>query len=250
MTQIRTINIAGLLIAITLTATTVQAQSFFDRGKNLLKELDTTSSSSVMSTLTSDEISGGLRDALRVGTERVVETLGKQDGFNNASDVHIPLPSSLKTAQSMLSKIGMSGLTDDLELKLNRAAEASIPAATGHFTDAIKNMTIDDAKMILNGPNDSATQYFRRKMSTPLAADMKPIIDDQLSKVGVIASYDKMMGEYKNIPFAPNIKANLTDHVLEKAIDGVFLYLGREEAAIRENPAKRTTELLKKVFKN
>jgi hypothetical protein len=251
MTKARTVSLAGVLICFTLAATTANAQSFFDRGKDLLKGLDSTSSSSSdISTLTGGEISNGLREALRVGSERVVDTLGRTDGFNTASDIHIPLPGSLKTAQSMLAKIGMSNLADDLELRLNRAAEAAVPEAKRHFTSAIEQMTIDDAKMILNGSNDSATQYFRRKMSAPLAADMKPIVETQLASVGVLASYDKMMGQYKNIPFAPDVQANLTDYVLEKAIDGVFLYLGREEAAIRENPAKRTTELLQKVFGN
>lgn len=142
----------------------------------------------------------------------------------------------------------MSSLTDDLELRLNRAAEAAVPKASKLFGDAIAAMTIDDAKAILNGPKDSATQYFKSKMSGPLMGEMKPIVDSQLSQVGAIASYDKMIGQYKTIPFVPDAKANLTNHVLEKAIAGVFLYLGREEAAIRENPAKRTTDLLKKVF--
>ncbi|MBT5241042.1 MAG: DUF4197 domain-containing protein [Rhodospirillaceae bacterium] len=249
MNKARTACLAGALIWFAMAATTADAQSFFDRGKSLLQGLgDASSSSSDISTLTSGEISNGLREALRVGSERVVDTLGRTDGFNTASDIHIPLPGSLKTAQSMLSRVGKSGLADDLELRLNRAAEAAVPAAKGHFTSAIEQMTIDDAKIILNGPNDSATQYFRRKMSAPLAADMKPIVEGQLATVGVLASYDKMMGQYKNIPFAPDVQANLTDYVLEKAIDGVFLYLGREEAAIRENPAKRTTELLQKVF--
>ncbi len=85
-------------------------------------------------------------------------------------------------------------------------------------------------------------------MSSPLAAEMKPIVDTQLASVGAIASYDRMIGQYKTPPFVPDVKSDLTNHVLDKAIGGVFLYLGREEAAIRENPAKRTTELLKKVF--
>ena len=150
--------------------------------------------------------------------------------------------------QSVLGKVGMGSLGDDLELRLNRAAEAAVPKAKGLFADAIAQMTIDDAQKILNGPNDSATQYFRSKMSTPLAAEMKPIVNDQLADVGAVAAYDKMIGQYKTMPFVPDAKANLTDYVLGKAIDGVFLYLGREEAAIRDNPAKRTTELLQKVF--
>ena len=131
----------------------------------------------------------------------------------------------------MLSKFGMSSAVDDLELKLNRAAEAAIPKAKILFGNAISDMSIEDVKKILNGLKDSATQYSRGKMSAPLARDMKPIVNSQLSQVGAIASYD-----------------NLTDYVLHKAIAGVFLYLGREEAAIRETPAKRAAELSKKVF--
>jgi hypothetical protein len=237
--------------------TPTQAQGLLDRGKDLMKGLTgggsssspgTSSTSGAASSLSTGEIAGGLRDALRVGAERVVATLGKTDGFNKSPDVHIPLPSSLKTVQSVLGKVGMSGLADDLELKLNRAAEAAVPKAQGLFADAISKMTIDDARQILNGPKDAATQYFRSKMSQPLAAEMKPIVDGQLENVGAIATYDKMMSRYKTVPLVPDVKADLTDYVLGKATDGVFLYLGREEAAIRENPAARTTDLLKKVF--
>ena len=225
------------------------AQGFLDRGKEFLKGLgvDVSPKSSV-GALTTDEITSGLREALKVGADRVVATLGKTDGFNKATDVHIPLPGSLKSVQSMLGKFGMAGLVDDLEVKLNRAAEAAVPKASKLFGHAIAEMSIEDAKKILNGPKNSATLYFQSKMTAPLARDMKPIVDEQLSQVGAIAAYDKMIGQYKSIPFVPDAKANLTDHVLDKAIAGVFLYLGREEAAIRENPAKRTTALLKKVF--
>ena len=245
----RSVCIATIACA-ALAAAPAQSQSFLDRGKDLMKGIggDESSPATGASSLTSGEIAGGLRDALRVGSERVVGTLGAADGFNKSPDVHIPLPGSLKTVQSVLGKVGMGSLGDDLELRLNRAAEAAVPKAKGLFADAISQMTIDDAQKILNGPNDSATQYFRSKMSTPLAAEMKPIVNDQLADVGAVAAYDKMIGQYKTMPFVPDAKANLTDYVLGKAIDGVFLYLGREEAAIRENPAKRTTELLQKVF--
>lgn len=239
---------SALCVAMLLSAP-ASSQSFLDRGKDLLKGLGGSSTGAPsVKALTSGEIAGGLREALRVGSERVVGILGRADGFNKASDVHIPLPGSLKSVQSMLAKFGMSSLVDDLELKLNRAAEAAVPKAKKLFGDAISAMTIEDAKKILNGSKNSATLYFQNKMSAPLARDMKPIVNSQLSQVGAIASYDKMIGQYKSIPFVPDAKANLTDHVLDKAIAGVFLYLGREEAAIRENPAKRTTELLQKVF--
>lgn len=238
-------------------APAAHAQGLLERGKDLMKGLGgggspspsgAPSSGGAAAGLSSGEIAGGLRDALRVGAQRVVATLGKTDGFNKSPDVHIPLPGSLKTAQSMLQKVGMGKMGDDLELRLNRAAEAAVPKAQGLFADAISKMTIDDARNILNGSKDSATQYFRSKMSTPLAAEMKPIVNDQLAQVGAVAAYDKMIGQYKTMPFVPDAKANLTDYVLGKSIDGVFLYLGREEAAIRDNPAARTTDLLKKVF--
>ena len=237
------------LCAVMLLSAPAASQSFFDRGKDFLKSLGGSGSGgSGVKALTTGEIAGGLRDALRVGAERVVGTLGRTDGFNKASDVHIPLPGSLRKVQSMLAKFGMSSLVDDLEVKLNRAAEAAVPKAKKLFSHAISQMTIDDAKKILNGPKDSATRYFQGKMSAPLARDMKPIINRQLSQVGAVAAYDKMIGQYKSIPFVPDARANLTNHVLDKAIAGVFLYLGREEAAIRENPAMRTTALLQKVF--
>lgn len=236
-----------LLAGVAAFGTPAGAQSFLDKGKDLLKGLGGSSESGTGALSTTD-IAAGLKEALRVGSERVVGTLGAADGFNKSPDVHIPLPGSLHKVQSALSKVGMSSLADDVELRLNRAAEAAVPKAKSLFVDAISAMTVDDAKGILNGPKDSATQYFRAKMSAPLAADMKPIVDTQLSEVGAIAAYDKMIGQYKSLPFVPDVKSDLTGHVLTKAIDGVFLYLGREEAAIRENPAKRTTELLQKVF--
>ena len=198
--------------------------------------------------LSNAEIGKGLREALRVGTERLTGQLGRTNGFNNDPQVHIPLPDSLRKVQSTLKRFGMSGMADDLELRLNRAAETATPKAKKMFWDAISAMTLDDARGILNGPKDAATQYFRGKMTNPLKGEFRPIVDRSLADVGAIQSYDRMIGQYKALPFVPDVKADLVDHVLDKAIAGIFLYLGREEAAIRENPAKRTTELLKKVF--
>jgi Protein of unknown function (DUF4197) len=224
-----------------------------DHGKGLIDKLGGSSGSgsgaaSGVGSLSTGDIAGGLKDALRVGTERVVGTLGRSDGFNASPDVHIPLPGALATVKKALSRVGAGGMTDELELRLNRAAEAATPRAKTLFWNAIQEMTLDDARGIYNGPKDSATQYFRTKMSSPLAAEMKPIVDQELANVGAVAAYDQMMGKYRSLPFMPDAKADLTQYVLGKAIDGIFLYLGREEAAIRENPAKRTTALLQRVF--
>jgi hypothetical protein len=144
--------------------------------------------------------------------------------------------------------VGMAGLGDDLELRLNRAAEVASPKAKALFWRAIADMTLEDVKGIYDGPPDAATQYFRSKMSGSLAEGMQPVVDESLAEAGAIRAYDAMMGQYKNIPFVPDVRADLTTYVVGKAVDGLFFYLAREEAAIRENPAKRTTELLQRIF--
>jgi hypothetical protein len=198
--------------------------------------------------LSTSEIGQGLKEALRVGTERLVGQLGAANGFNSDPDVHIPLPDSLKKVQSTLQRFGMSDMADDLELRLNQAAETATPKAKKLFWEAITAMTLEDVQKIWKGPNDAATQFFQGKMTDPLKDEFRPIVDRSLAEVGAIQSYDRMMGQYKTLPFVPDVKADLVNHVLDKAIAGIFLYLGREEAAIRENPAKQTTAILKKVF--
>jgi hypothetical protein len=178
----------------------------------------------------------------------VVKQLGTTDGFNQDSHIHIPLPASLDKVKSVLSKVGKASLLEDLELKLNRAAEAATPRAKQLFKDAITSMTLEDVNGIYNGPDDAATQYFKGKMSPGLAEEMKPVVENSLADVGAVTAYEQMMKEYKSLPFVPDVKANLSDHVVEKGMDGIFYYMAKEEAAIRQNPVKRTTELLKKVF--
>ena len=198
--------------------------------------------------LSLDDIGAGLKEALRVGTQSVVKQLGKTNGYNNDPAVHIPLPESLIRVKSALDKVGMASLLNDLELRLNRSAEAATPRAKKIFWGTISRMTIDDVKAIYNGPDDAATRYLQAKMTAPLKEEMRPVIYDSMAQVGAIRSYDNVMAKYRAIPFVPDVKADLTDHVLEKALDGIFHYLAIEEAAIRKDPAKRTTELLKKVF--
>ena len=244
----RPIGFSAIALAVILSgpATSV-AQSWLEKGKSLLQGVNKPGVSGA-SSLAVDEIAAGLKEALKVGTERVVGTVGKENGFNNNSEIHIPLPDTLAKVQSTLRTVGASGLADDLELKLNRAAEAATPRAKEVFWNAITDMSLDDAKRIYDGPNDAATQYFKGKMSAPLTDSMRPVVDSTLSEVGAIKAYDSMMGQYKAVPFVPDVKADLTTHVLDKALDALFLYLAREEAAIRENPVKRSTALLQKVF--
>lgn len=217
--------------------------SLFNKGRSLLD-----SRPGGQAGLSNLDIGKGLKEALSVGTSRVVRTLGAKDGFYGRPDVHIPLPGALGRVKKTLSQVGLGGMTDDLERRLNRAAETAVPKTAKLFGNAIRAMTFDDVKRIYNGPNNAATQYFKGKMTSPLRESMRPVVNRQLAEVGAVRAYDRVIGQYRNIPFVPDVKADLTNYVLGKALDGVFLYLGREEAAIRQNPAKRTTQLLKKVF--
>lgn len=203
---------------------------------------------STVSGLSTTDIVAGLKEALRVGMQSVARQLGAVDGFNADPNVHIPLPKELQSVQSTLSRVGLSGLADEVELKLNRGAEAAMPRAKELVIKAISSMTLEDAKGIYNGPNDAATQYFKRVTSADLEASVAPIIDTALQEVGAVAAYDQLVGQYKDIPFVPDLKADLTAHATALALDGMFHYLAVEEAAIRQNPAKRTTEILTKVF--
>ena len=245
MRQIIAVVLGAILVGAPVSNVIAQG-GWLDKGGDFLRGLGGGSKSSGV--LSNADIASGLVDALKVGTERVVSTLGKADGFNKSRDVHIPLPGTLAKVKSVLGPLGMGSMADDLELRLNRAAEAATPRAKRLFWDAITQITLDDVQKIYNGPKDAATQYFRGKMSSSLAKDMQPIVSDELGRVGAIQTYDRMMGQYRALPFVPDVRANLTEYVLEKAIDAIFLYLGREEAAIRDNPAKRTTAILQKVF--
>jgi len=240
-------GITGIfLFAVFLAAGSAQAgNSWLDKGTDLLK---TVTGSGRQTDITAEEIGAGLKDALLVGSEQVVSRLGKLNGFNTDSAVHIPLPKQLDTVKSALGKIGMSGPLQDLELKLNRAAEVATPKAKRLFRQAITEMKFDDVKAIYEGPQDAATQYFRGKMSPSLAQEMRPVVKSSLAQVGAVQAYDSVMKRYRAIPFAPEVKADMTEYVVERGMDGIFYYMAQEEAAIRQNPAKRTTELLRRVF--
>ncbi|MFT6985603.1 MAG: hypothetical protein ACJAT7_001415 [Psychromonas sp.] len=194
------------------------------------------------------DLNAAFKEALQIGATNVVSQLGRTDGFNADSAIHIPLPEQLQSVKEILSRVGMASIVDDLELKLNRAAESATPQAKALFLSSIKAMTFDDVKAIYAGSEDSATQYFKTKMSQPLSAKMRPIVQQSLSQVGAVKAYDRMMGKYADLPFVSDVKVNLTDHVVENGINGIFYYLAKEESAIRQDPLKQTSTLLKKVF--
>ena len=235
------------LVNYPFTGRALAGNSWLDQGTKLLKSLDEETVETATG-LTMDEVVAGLKQALEKGASAVVGQLSATNGFNTDKNVHIPLPENLSMVKSLLDNAGLGAYTDDVELKLNRAAEAAVPKTKALFLDAISQMKFEDAKAILNGADDAATSYFKEKMSPGLAAAMAPVIDQTLDQVGAVQAYDAMMGQYKTLPFVPDVKGDLSSYAVEKAMDGIFYYLAQEEKAIRENPAKRTTELLQKVF--
>lgn len=198
--------------------------------------------------LSEGEVSGGLREALEVGIVRVVERLGRPGGFLEDPRFHIPLPSPLDKAQSALRLAGLSGLADDLEVRMNRAAEQAVPVAKDLFLEAVRGLTFEDAMAIFRGPPDSATRYLERSAGPELTRRMRPIVEEKLAEAGAVQLFDQLAGQAANLPFVGSVRTNLTDHVLDWANRALFGYLAEEEKAIRENPVARTTDLLKKVF--
>lgn len=195
------------------------------------------------------DVAAGLREALVVGTERVIGQLGRPGGFLDDPKVRIPLPGPLAQAQGALRMAGMSGLVDDLEIRMNRAAEQATPLAEDLIIEAIRGLSFKDAMAILNGPKDSATRYLERRTSKPLAQEMRPIVDAALADAGAVQAFESVAGEYRSLPLVGGaLDVDLTGHVVTYAQKAIFGYLGRQEAAIRTNPAARTTELLRSVF--
>lgn len=239
--------IRSLLIIVTalISLNTTAQVNWLDKAGTLLKQQGA-AGNTTQPGLT--ELTDAFRLALRNGSDAVVTNLGRPDGFNLDPAIHIPLPSQLNKVKTLLDKVGKAAIVSDLELKLNRAAEAATPKARQLFMQSIADMTFSDIKTIYNGPADSATRYFQGKMTSALGVEMRPIVEASLSEVGAVQAYDKLIGSYKALPFVPDIKADLTNHVVSKSLEGIFYYLAKEEAAIRSDPAKQTTALLKKVF--
>ncbi len=194
------------------------------------------------------DISAGLKQALVVSSGEVVSQLGQQDGFNADPKIRIPLPTALNRAREVAANVGLAGSFDSLENRLNLAAEQAVPQARTLFGNAIRQMTVEDARGILQGPDDAATRFFERTMGGALSDAMRPIIDNSLSEVGAVRGFRQILTSYRQIPFAPPVDVDLTAYVLDKGMDGIWLYMAEEEKAIRNNPVKRTTELLQRVF--
>ena len=194
------------------------------------------------------EAVNGLKQALSNGAQAAVAKLGKENGFLGDPRIRIPLPPSMKRAEAVMHSIGAGKQVDDLVLRMNRAAEAAVPEAKPLLVDAAKKMTVQDAKGILTGGQDSATQYFKRTTSEPLAKKFKPIVVKAMAKVKLAEKYDEIAASGAKFGLLKEDDSNLEDYVTRKALDGLFVGIADEEKKIRENPKGAASSIVKKVF--
>jgi len=199
--------------------------------------------------LSLETIVAGLKEALAVGTQNTVASTTQKGGYLNNPSLRIPMPEKLEGLASTLRKIGLGSQVDLFETKMNESAELAAKEAAPVFMDAIKSMTFDDAKKILNGGDTSATDFFREKTDATLKAKYQPIVTTKMQELGAVQLYQNLEQQYNRIPLVPKASVSMEDYVTEKSLDGLFFILAQEEKKIRENPAARTTALLKKVFR-
>lgn len=207
-----------------------------------------TSSAGGVDGLSNTEASSGLKEALTQGVGKAVATLGAADGFFGNKEVKIPLPSSLQKIQKGMKLVGMGKQSDELVLKMNRAAEAAVPEAKTLLVGSIKQMTLADAKAILTGPQDAATQYFKKTTSAQMAEKFLPIVTKATENVKLADSYNKYAAMGSKFGVVKKEDANINQYVTQKTLDGVYLMVAKEEAAIRKDPLGQASSLLKKVF--
>jgi len=194
-------------------------------------------------------IADGLREALRVGTERTVGNVSRVDGFLGNELIRIALPDQIEKMTSTLRKVGFASQVDELETSMNRAAEKASAEATSIFWDAVKGLTIDDARAVLNGGKHAATKLLHDRTGSQLQARFRPIVTEKMNQVGLTQLYGSLADSYNALPFSQKPAMRLEDYVTQKTVDGVFKVLATEEERIRADPVARTTELLQRVFR-
>ena len=201
-----------------------------------------------LAAISTQEQGSALRTALTQAAQVAVGRLGAADGFLGNPQVKIPLPGKLQKAEKLLKGMGFGQQTQDLVVAMNRAAEAAVPEAKTVLVDAIKKMSLQDVAGIVGGGDDAATQYFRRTTSAQLIERFTPIVRRTTAKVGVAAKYNEVAGKAAQLGLIDSQQATVESYVTQKMLDGLFLVMGQEEAAIRKDPLGQSSKLLQKVF--
>ena len=198
--------------------------------------------------VTNAEISSGLKQALQLGIDKEVTSLTKEDGFFRNELVRIGLPPELQKVDKTLRDVGLGSLADEGLKVLNRAAEDAVSEAIPVFANAVTGITFADARNILLGPDNAATNYLSEKTQNELYTRFNPIISNSLNKVGATQVWKNIIQKYNSLPITTNVNPDLSDYVTNEALDGVFLMIEKEEKDIRNSIAARSTSLLRKVF--
>ena len=201
-----------------------------------------------LSDISNQDAVAGLKEALTRGSQVAIQQLGAENGFFGNDKIRIPLPESLQKAESMMRRFGMGKQADELVLRMNRAAEAAMPEARALLTSAVRQMSIQDAKGILTGGEDSATQYFRRTTSEPIAQKFLPIVKKATAKVKLAERYNAFAETGARFGLVKEQDANLENYVTRKALDGLYLVIADQEKKIRADPAAAASAIIKKVF--
>ncbi len=251
------LSLFGVTFSKAAIAQTIDANSIF-------KALSKAKAASLPTGVTNVDANAGLKEALTNGAVASILKLGKIDGYWGDNQVKIPLPKPFSSLQKNLKAIGLSSQFDDLQMKINRAAENAAPKAKDIFVGAIKSLTIDDVAGILKGNETAATELLKTKTKPALINEFRPSMLGAIEEAGAGKSLDKVSSTYNKqlgkigglgnigsqagVASNADFKTQFTDYAISKALDGLFFYIGREEAAIRKDPLKRTSDLLKKVF--
>lgn len=213
-----------------------------------LGEVNKTLGGSTSAPLTTGEVAQGLKEALIKGISNGADLVSQVDGYFKNPEIKIPFPPEVKKVEDRLRQIGLGNEVDKFVMTLNRGAEDAAREAKPIFIQAIRSMTIEDAWSILRGDEDAATQYLKRTTSGLLKEKFKPVIQNSLNKVNATKYYGEIVTRYNQIPLVQKVNPDLDDYATDRAIEGLFLMIAKEEKNIRQNPVARTTEILKRVF--
>lgn len=244
MKKLARIRIVALIVFSCFSVVTVSAQGLLGGAKNALNSLKGGKGSS----LSSDDIVAGLKEALSQGTKKSADKLSAVDGFFKDAAVKILLPPEAAKVEKTLRSAGLGKQVDEAILALNRAAEDAAKSAAPIFLNAITHMSVQDGLGILKGTDTAATSYLRKSTSVQLTAAFRPVIDTSLQKTGATKYWKALFDTYNKMPLVSKVNSDLPGYATEKALDGVFYYVAQEEKNIRSNPAAQVTDLLKKVF--
>jgi hypothetical protein len=236
------------MVLVAIVSSQVEAQNFGKFIKQAEKTVTAVSSAEAASSLSNDDIIKGLKEALTVGSNNAGESASKLDGFYRNEKINIPFPPEINNVKTSVENMGLKPQVTKFVETLNRAAEEAAKEAAPIFVNAITTMNISDGMNILNGGDKAATTFLEDKTTSELKTKFEPIVKKAIEKVQLTKYWNPVVSNYNKVPFVKKVNPDLEAYVLERAISGMFTLVAEEEAKIRNNPAARVSDILKKVF--